>query len=130
MSSFFNAFRASARRTAFSAPRAPFRTSFRKFSTPPPEAKKSNSTIWLIAGLGAVSALGGGAYLISATSGDANTAAKSAAQLAKVKANFVPTKDDYQKVSWWMRKSSHFGLPNFLQGLQRDCSVPGGQHRL
>ena len=118
MSLFFNAVRASARRSTFQVPKTPFRSAFRKFSTPPPEAKKS-SNVWLIAGLGAVSALGGGYYLLS-SSGDASTIAKSAAQSAKAATKFVPTKDDYQKVYQTSSITSHhIWLTQFFsEGLQ------------
>ncbi|KAF9236345.1 heme peroxidase [Melanogaster broomeanus] len=97
--SFPTAFRAPVRRAAFSAS---FRragteiraNSFRKFSTEPPPAPKSNTGLY--AGLGSV-ALGGLAYYFYTSSSDTTkgTAAKSAAQTA---IKFTPTKADYQKV--------------------------------
>ena len=77
---------------------AQFRRRF--FSTEPPvEPKKSNTA--LFAGLG-LAAVGGIAFYVytsqSDTAREAGTALKSGAQAAKVAANFVPTKDDYQKV--------------------------------
>lgn len=99
----FAALRASARRAAaFSAPSSrsaqAFRTSaFRKYST---EAPKKSSNTALLAGLG-IAAVGGIAlyvYSSSDTANEAGSALKSGAQSGKVAANFVPTKDDYQKV--------------------------------
>jgi cytochrome c peroxidase len=49
----------------------------------------------LYVGIGAVVAAGVAFY---AFSDSGNTAIKSGVQAAKVKVNFVPTKDDYQKV--------------------------------
>ncbi len=73
----------------------------RRFSTEPPpvEPKKSNTA--LCAGLG-LAAVGGVAVYVytsqSDTAREAATALKSGAQVAKVAANFAPTKEDYQKV--------------------------------
>ncbi|KAF9526911.1 heme peroxidase [Crepidotus variabilis] len=81
--------------------RSAFRSNFnRNFSTPPPpapEAAKSATGLYL--GFGAVAA-GGLAYYLLATDGGKATAstAKSGVQAVKVKANFVPTKEDYIKV--------------------------------
>ncbi|KAJ2919955.1 hypothetical protein MD484_g477, partial [Candolleomyces efflorescens] len=77
---------------------SPFRPSYnggRKYSTapPPPEAKSSSSTLWL--GLGAAGAAGAAWYFFT-ESGE--NAVKSGVQQAKVAANFVPTKEDYEKV--------------------------------
>ena len=93
-SAFRNPLRAAARRAA--QPRFQLRSNFnRKFSTPPPAAEaKSNTALWV--GLGAA-AVGGAGYYIY-TSNDASNAVKSGVQVAKVKANFVPTKEDYIKV--------------------------------
>ncbi|KAG6820276.1 hypothetical protein H0H93_002888 [Arthromyces matolae] len=71
-----------------------FRASFRHNSTQANPAPKSNSNVFLIVGALAVAGAGGYFYLNQ----DAATAAKSGVQAAKVKANFVPTQDDYQKV--------------------------------
>ena len=100
--------RAPARRAAFvSAPRAAARTSlrssFRKYSTesaPPPQPKSGSNTA-LYAALGGVAVVGLGyfVYASSDSAKEAATAAKSAGQAIKVAANFVPTKEDYQKVS-------------------------------
>ncbi|KAG6817497.1 hypothetical protein H0H87_008122 [Tephrocybe sp. NHM501043] len=77
-------------------PRANFRASFRHNSTAAPkQAPKSNTGLFL--GIGALVAAAGGFYLYS-NSDEAATAAKSGVQASKVKANFVPTKEDYQKV--------------------------------
>ncbi|CCL98714.1 uncharacterized protein FIBRA_00718 [Fibroporia radiculosa] len=97
----FAAVRASIRRAPFSAARAPRvirNNAFRKYSTDVPP-KQSNTA--LFAGLGAA-AVGGIAFLVYTSSSDsakeAGTALKSGAQAARVAANFVPTKEDYQKV--------------------------------
>ncbi|KAH9942420.1 heme peroxidase [Epithele typhae] len=85
----FAALRASARRVGAAAPvvrgsRSAFRNpAFRKYST---EAPKSNTN--------AASTVPS----VPSSSVTAGTAAKSGAQAAKVAANFVPTKEDYQKV--------------------------------
>ena len=100
----FAALRASARRVNVAAsagrlPRTALRNpAFRKYST---EAPKKSSNAALIGAVG-VAALGGAAFWVYASSSDsakeAGTAFKSGAQAAKVAANFVPTKEDYQKV--------------------------------
>jgi cytochrome c peroxidase len=101
----FAALRAPARRVAFSnASRvtARARPAYRKYSTtptPPPAAKSSNALIY--GGLGALALAGAGFYIYSSqsdTAREAGSAARSAAQSAKSLANFVPTKEDYQKV--------------------------------
>ncbi|EJD03072.1 cytochrome C peroxidase [Fomitiporia mediterranea MF3/22] len=107
--SMLAALRTPARRTAFAAaPRAAMRTSMRvrpslrKYATesaPNPEPK-SGSNAWLYGSVGAAALVSVG-YYVYATSDvgrEAGTAAKSAGQAVKVKANFVPTKEDYQKV--------------------------------
>ncbi|KDR67543.1 hypothetical protein GALMADRAFT_1356136 [Galerina marginata CBS 339.88] len=82
-------------------PKATFRSNFnRKFSTPPPpppasEAKSSSNT-GLFVGIG-VAVAGAVAYYFYNTS-EANNSIKSGLQVAKVKANFVPSKEDYIKV--------------------------------
>jgi cytochrome c peroxidase len=93
--------RSSSRLTARSAAQSrvsAFRTpGFRKYST---EAPKSSSNILLWSGLG-VAAAGGVAWYIYGSDADvkvAETALKSGVQSAKVAANFVPSKGDYQKV--------------------------------
>ena len=100
--------RSSSRLTARSA--APNRASafrnsgFRKYSTETPKSS-SNALLW--AGLG-TAALGGVAwYLYSSDDAvkGAETALKSGVQSAKVAANFVPTKEDYQKVRCHTRSS-------------------------
>ncbi|KJA17542.1 hypothetical protein HYPSUDRAFT_46322 [Hypholoma sublateritium FD-334 SS-4] len=97
---FRNPLRASVRRAAAQPARFQLRVNCnRKFSTPPPppapEAKAS-SNAGLYIGLGAVVAGGLGYYLYS--SNDAVNALKSGAQVAKVKTNTAPTKEDYIKV--------------------------------
>lgn len=96
-----NALRTSIRKAALPATRAPrvFRnTATRRYSTEVPP-KKSNTA--LFAGLGAA-AVGGIALYVYTSSSDsakeAGTALKSGAQSAKALANFVPSKEDYQKV--------------------------------
>lgn len=94
----FNAFRTAARRSAFAVPPrvTPARVAFRKYSSEVP--KSSNAWVY---GLGGLAAAGLGYYAYTAATGpstsEAGTAVKSAAQAAKVAANFVPTKEDYQK---------------------------------
>lgn len=96
-----NPLRTALRRSA--ARPAQFRQTFnRQFSTPPPPpapAAKSNTALYLT--LGAVAAGGLGYYFLSDSSAakEAGTSVKSGVQAAKVKANFVPTKEDYIKVS-------------------------------
>ncbi|KAF8828697.1 hypothetical protein HHX47_DHR3000049 [Lentinula edodes] len=98
----FSLFRASVRKvaTAGSLPRAQLRNqlriSIRKFSTPPPEAPAPKSNTTLYVGIGAVVAAAGAAFYSFSDSG--TNAVKSGVQVAKVKTNFVPTKEDYQKV--------------------------------
>jgi len=102
----FSVFRTSLRSAAANPlrrgalPRAQFRASFnRKFSTPPPppEAKSSNTILYV--GLGVAAAGGLAYYFYNTESGkEAGTAVRSGVQAAKVAANFVPTKQDYQKV--------------------------------
>jgi hypothetical protein len=89
-------------RSAFPNRAPAFRSSgFRKYST---EAPKSSSNTFLWAGLGAA-AVGGVAWYVY-SSGDAvkgaETALKSGVQSAKVAANFVPTKEEYQKVRCYL----------------------------
>lgn len=93
--------RSSPRLTARSAAQnrvSAFRSSgFRKYST---EAPKSSSNTLLWASVGAA-AVGGVAWYIYGSSDavkGADTALKSGTQSAKVAVNFVPTKEDYQKV--------------------------------
>ncbi|KAF5385924.1 hypothetical protein D9615_002607 [Tricholomella constricta] len=97
----FSLIRAPLRRAAVagtrSVPRAPFRSSFRHYSTPPPQADSKSSKSLLI-GLGAVAGLGGLAYYFYSNAREAGTAVKSGVQAAKVQVNFVPTKEDYQQV--------------------------------
>lgn len=69
---------------------------FRRFSTDTPPPPKSNTA--LFAGIGAAAVGGLAIYYFTDLGKGAATAAKSGAQIAKVKANFVPTKEDYQKV--------------------------------
>ncbi|KAI0315688.1 heme peroxidase [Amylostereum chailletii] len=81
------------------APRASFRSSFRRFSTeaePSASAPKSNTTLY--AGIGAALALTGAGFYFYSSSDSFGTNVKSGVQVAKVAANFVPSKEDYQKV--------------------------------
>ncbi|KAG6891563.1 heme peroxidase [Termitomyces sp. T32_za158] len=70
---------------------AGFRASFRHNSTAAPTPKKSNTGLFL--GIAALAVAGGGFYYLNAANeaGSANAG-------AQAKANFVPTRDDYQKV--------------------------------
>lgn len=128
--SFLAALRAPARRAAFAgAPRASVRTStrtaFRKYSTAP-EGKSSNTLLY--AGLGGVVLAGTGYYIYASSSDtakEAGTAVKSAAQSAKAAVNFVPSKEDYQKVNIFF---SQFRLgSNYFLGLQRHCGHSRGE---
>lgn len=76
------------------------RSSFRKYSTEstPTPQQKSNTALYAALGSVAVAGLGYFIYASSDTAKEAGTAAKSAGQAIKVAANFVPTKEDYQKV--------------------------------
>ncbi|THH05349.1 hypothetical protein EW145_g4863 [Phellinidium pouzarii] len=104
--SMLAAIRAPARRAAFvAAPRttarSTMRASFRKYSTESTEPAKKSSNTLLYASLGGVALAGVGYYFYTSSSESSKqvgTAAKSAAQSVKVLANFVPTKEDYQKV--------------------------------
>lgn len=91
--------RASVRRAAQPS-RLQLRSTFnRKFSTPPPpapEAKTSNTGLYI--GLGAAAVGGLGYYFYSINKDDTVNAIKSGKQIAKVKTNFVPSKEDYIKV--------------------------------
>lgn len=77
---------------------------FRKYST---EAPKSSSNTLLWAGLGAAAVGGVAWYIYSSedTIKGAETALKSGVQSGKVAANFVPTREDYQKVRRFPRNS-------------------------
>lgn len=100
-SAFRSSLRSSSRLTARSAAQnrvSTLRSSgFRKYST---EAPRSSSRTLLWTGIGAA-AVGAVAWYIYGSDDaikGAGTALKSGAQSAKVSANFVPTKADYQKV--------------------------------
>jgi hypothetical protein len=99
-----NATVAPLRRTATQAPNCNkilFRNTFsRKYSTPPPSPPKASGPGRYI-GLGAaVIGLGLAYYYTEGLfSKEAGTAVKSGIQAAKVKVNFVPTKEDYIKAS-------------------------------
>ncbi|KAJ7694257.1 heme peroxidase [Mycena olivaceomarginata] len=87
----FSLLRASARRTAFraaaaprTAPNAPVRVAFRKYSTPPPAAEAKSNT-GLIVGVLAAVVVGGGGYYYFSQGGDAETALKSGVQAVKSK---------------------------------------------
>ena len=77
---------------------AGFRASFRHNSTAAPTPKKSNTGLYL--GIAALAVAGGGFYYLNA----ANEAGAAGAQ---AKANFVPTRDDYQKVCVRVVKNSY-----------------------
>ncbi|PAV18818.1 cytochrome C peroxidase [Pyrrhoderma noxium] len=102
--SVFAALRAPARRSGLVAtPRVAARPtmrmrSFRKYSTESTQSPKpESSNTWLYASIGGAALVSAGYYVYS-TSDSAKTAAKSTGQAIKVKTNFVPTKEDYQKV--------------------------------
>jgi cytochrome c peroxidase len=101
-----NATVAPLRRTATKAPNCNkilFRNTFsRKYSTPPPSPpppKSSGPALYI--GIGAAAIGVGLAFYFSDTiiGKEAGTAVKSGIQAAKVKTNFVPTKEDYIKVN-------------------------------
>ena len=108
----FSVFRASLRNASVaplrrSAAQAPncnkllFRNTFsRKYSTPPPSPQpKSGNGLYIGIGV-AVAGFGLAYYYYDTVSGkEAGTAVKSGIQAAKVKVNFVPTKEDYIKVN-------------------------------
>ncbi|KAF8800184.1 cytochrome c peroxidase [Phlegmacium glaucopus] len=78
-----------------------FRNTFnRKYSTPPPPPPQAKSGPGLYVGIGAAAAgLGLAYYYYYTVSGkEADTTIKSGIQAAKVKANFVPSKEDYVKI--------------------------------
>ena len=94
------------RRAAAQAPNCNkllFRNTFsRKYSTPPPPPQAKSRTALTIGIGAALVGLGGLAYyyLDDSVSGkEVGTAVKSGVQAAKVKANFVPSKEDYIKVN-------------------------------
>jgi cytochrome c peroxidase len=112
----FSVFRASLRsatvtplrRTAAQAPNCNkilLRNTFsRKYSTPPPSSSPSpqpKSSAGLYVGVGAaVIGLGLAYYYVDTVSGkETGTAVKSGIQAAKVKVNFVPSKQDYINVN-------------------------------
>ena len=103
-----------------------FRNSgFRKYSTEAPK-KSSNTLLWVAL----ATAVAGGASWYFLRPEDAvkgvGTALKSGAQSAKVAANFVPTKGDYQKVRGCVGDShANQRLCNVLVGVQQDCGDPG-----
>ena len=124
----FSAFKASLRKAPVNAarPARAFRTTgLRRYTTevPKPEAPKKSNTA-LYAGIGAA-AVGGIAFYIYTSNSDAakeaGTLAKSGAQAVKVAANFVPTKEDYEKVCDLKihRQSSPF--TQLYTGLQQNC---------
>jgi hypothetical protein len=103
MHSFAASLRVPARRAALRATATtPPRTlslragGFRRFSTesPKPAPKSSNTALYV--GLGVLVAAAGSYLFFSADS--AETTFKKASQATKVAANFVPSKEDYQKV--------------------------------
>ncbi|TBU40080.1 heme peroxidase [Dichomitus squalens] len=99
----FAALRASARRATASAARAPRvavrNAAIRRYATESTPGPKSNAA--LLGALGAAALAGGALWVYTSnsdTTKEAGTAVKSGAQAAKVAANYVPTKEDYQKV--------------------------------
>lgn len=74
-----------------------FRSTFtRKYSTQPPPKAKSGGGLYI--GIGAAAAGLAYYYYYTVSGQEAGTAVKSGVQAAKVKANFVPSKQDYIKV--------------------------------
>ncbi len=124
----FNVFRASFRSVAANplrraVNRTTFRANFnRKYSTPPPsEAPKSSST-GLYIGLGAAASAGLAYYFYATISGkEAATTVSSGIQAAKVKAHFVPSKEDYIKVEHFHFTSFVFNILIEILGLQSCC---------
>lgn len=99
MNPIANSFRASLRRaplTSARAPKASFRSSFRKYSTEAPPPKSSNAALYATVGLALVGGLG---YYVYSSSDTAATTVKSGAQSGKSALKFTPTKADYQKVT-------------------------------
>ncbi|KAI0745964.1 cytochrome c peroxidase [Earliella scabrosa] len=104
----FAALRASARRVNVAAPVARAqrvalrKPAFRKYSTEGPASPTPKSSNTALLGALGVAAVGGVAFWVYTSNSDsareAGTALKSGAQAAKAAANFVPTKEDYQKV--------------------------------
>ena len=104
----FAALRASARRVNVAAPVARAqrvalrKPAFRKYSTEGPASPTPKSSNTALLGALGVAAIGGVAFWVYTSNSDsareAGTALKSGAQAAKAAANFVPTKEDYQKV--------------------------------
>lgn len=97
----------------------------RKYSTPPPSPQpKSRSGLFVGAGA-AVIGFGLAYYYFDTVSGkEAGTAVKSGVQAAKVKANFVPTKEDYIKVNQVPFFLFGLSLISWILGLglQQNCS--------
>lgn len=131
----FNVLRGSIRRGALAAPiaRAPraLRTqAFRKYSTEAPKSS-SNTTLFVAAGVVVGAGVGAAWYVYTSSSDtakEAGTALKSGAQAAKALTNFVPTKEDYQKVS---DDLLHDGImltvySAAVVGLRQDCRYSGG----
>ena len=121
----FAALRASARRATASAARAPRvgmrNTAVRRYATESAPGPKSNAA--LLGALG-VAALAGGAFWVYTSNSDkakeAGTAVKSGAQAAKAAANYVPTKEDYQKVCALLPSACRLSC-EFLSGYQQSC---------
>jgi len=107
-----NVLRAPIRRAAFCSPfpKTRLRPSFRNYSTPPSERK---SNFGLFAGLG-VAALGAvGFYLYTSNTGSVTGAAGA----LKAKANFKPTREDYQKVRAVKARYPTINLPQRISGV-------------
>lgn len=78
-----------------SIPKAQLRSSFRKYSTSPPQPPAAKSNTGLLVGLGAALLVGGvGAYYY----GTNPAGVPGVVQAAKAATKFTPTKEDYQKV--------------------------------
>jgi cytochrome c peroxidase len=124
----FALLRAPLRKAAFSVsiPKAQLRTSFRKFSTPPPSPKKSNTLLYL--GIGAAAVGGFAYYYLGISAEDASTAIKSGVQVAKAATKFVPTEAEYQKVG--AHQTHTTSNPHRNIGLQQDCRASRGERQL
>lgn len=123
-----NATAAPLRRTAAQAPNCNkflFRNTFnRKYSTPPPSPQpKSGNGLYIGVGA-AVVGFGLAYYYYETVSGkEAGTAVKSGVQAAKVKVNFVPTKEDYIQVNQTLFFLFRFSLISCVLGIgvQQNC---------